>query len=159
MLILRKMAALRNVRNVILWSYEDDYINDEECIFLYDLNWSKNLDYPYWNYERFDIDNLTDAECWSEFRFLKNDIFVLKDVLRVPDTVRTCNRLAVDDIEALCIFLKRFSYPTRYSDMIPRFGRPVPQYSIISTAILNPDQLRSKEAPKRNASSGSRWKS
>ena len=132
-----KMTALRDVRNMILWSYEDDIIDEEECIFLYDVNSSKNLDYPYWNYERFDIDNLTDAECWSEFRFLKNDIFVLKDVLRIPDTVRTYNRLAINGIEALSIFLKRYSYPTRYSDMIPRFGRPVPQYSIISTAILN----------------------
>ena len=29
----------------------------------------------------------------------------------------------VDGIQSLCIFLKKFSYPCRYSDMISRFGR------------------------------------
>ena len=39
-----------------------------------------------------------------------------------------------------CAFYGSYnSYPTRYSDMIPRFGRPVPPYSIISTAILRWD--------------------
>ena len=97
------MASLREAREAILVGISNGVLDEVEGMLLFDINKSKNLDYPYWNYERFDIDNLTDAECWSEFRFLKNDIFVLKDVLRVPDTVRTYNRLAVDGIEALCI--------------------------------------------------------
>ena len=51
--------------------------------FLYDINTSKILDYPYWNYGKFDLDNLTDEERWTEFRFLKNDLFNLKNVLRI----------------------------------------------------------------------------
>ena len=31
-------------------------LNDEEYIMLYDLNRSINLDLPYWEYERFDLD-------------------------------------------------------------------------------------------------------
>ena len=81
------MAALRDVRDSILMSYGNDIIDEEECILLYDINWSKHLEYPYWNYERFNVDDLADSECWTEFRFLKNDIFDLKDVLQIPDTV------------------------------------------------------------------------
>ena len=80
---------------------------------------------------------MTDAETWTEFRFLKNDIYRLKDILRLSDILKTYNRLSVSGIEALCIFLKRFSYPCRYSDFIPRFGRPVPDYSIISNEVMN----------------------
>ena len=67
----------------------------------------------------------------------------LDEIIFVSDVIRTYNRLAVSGEEALCIFLKRFSYPCRYSDMIPRFGRPVPQYCIISTEIMNLIHLRS----------------
>ena len=83
------------------------------------------------------MEHLDDAEYWSEFRFLKNDIYRLKDALEIPDVLRTYNRLAVDGIEALCIFLKRFAYPSRYSDFIVRFGRAVPDYSIISSTVMD----------------------
>ena len=33
------------------------------------------------------------------------------------------------------MLLKRFAYPCRYGDMIPRFGRPVPQLSMISNQM------------------------
>ena len=95
------------------------------------------LDFPYWNYEKFCLDNMTDDECWNEFRFNRGDVYKLKEVFRIPDEIFTYNRLKVDGIEALCILLKRFSYPCRYSDLIPRFGRPVPQTSIISNYVLD----------------------
>ena len=38
----------------------------------------------------------------------------------------------------LCVFfLKRFAYPCRYSDFIVRFGRGVPDYSIISSTVMD----------------------
>ena len=36
---------------------------------LYDLNRSTNLNLPYWDYERFDLDRMNDDECIAEFRF------------------------------------------------------------------------------------------
>ena len=101
------------------------------------MNTSKNPDFPYWQYDPFDLDDLCDDECKAEFRFLKNDIHLLKDVLQVPDEVVCYNRLVVDGIEALCVLLKRFAYPIRYSDMCPRFARPVPQFSIITNAMMD----------------------
>ena len=86
------------------------------------MNTSKNPDFPYWQYDPFNLHDLCDDECKAEFRFLKDDIHLLQ----VPDEVVCYNRLIVDGIEALCVLLKRFAYPIRYSDMCPRFARPVP---------------------------------
>ena len=90
-------------------------------------NRSKNPDFPYWNYERFELDELTNAECNAEFRFYKHDIYKLADALQLPDEFVTYNGLIVESIPALCINLKRFSYPCRYSDMVFHFARPVPE--------------------------------
>ena len=43
----------------------------------------------------------------------------------------------VDGIQSLCIFLKRLSYPCRYSDMISRFGRPVPELCLVCNLDMN----------------------
>ena len=57
-----------------------------------------------------------------EFRFLKN-IYHLGEILQILNQVRCYNRIVADKIEALCIFLKRFTYPCRYADMLPMFAR------------------------------------
>ena len=33
-------------------------------------------------------------------------------------------------LEGLCILLRRLAYPCRYSDLLQRFGRPVPELSM-----------------------------
>ena len=131
------MPKLREIRNCLLLCHDQKRIGDEKLIFLYDLNRSKNPDFPYWRYDRFDLDRLSDDESKAELRFLKSDIYNLQEVLGIPEEIKCYNRLVVDGIEALCILLKRFAYPIRYSDMIPRFGRPVPQYSIITNHVMN----------------------
>ena len=103
------MAGFRDTRTVLMYAYLEDFIDEMEFCALYDENLSHNLDFPYWIHDRFDLEAMDDAECWSEFRFYKNDIFRLKDALRIPDIVRTENRHRVEGIEALCIFLKRFA--------------------------------------------------
>ena len=97
--------------------------SDAECLLLYDLNKSSNLELPYWSYDQFDLDLLSYDECKSEFRFYKRDVYLLAEVLQISDQIQCYNRLVVYGIEALCIFLKRFAYPCRYSDMLPRFAR------------------------------------
>ena len=106
------------------------------CIRDSDLNRSKYPDFPYWNYN-FDFDSLTDDECKADFRFYKNDVYVLKEVLRIPDDFVCNNNLHVNGVEALCVLLRRFSYPIRFGDMVPKFGRPEPQLSMIAGDITN----------------------
>ena len=130
------MAGLREARNSLLSAVNENIIDDEEFLLLYDVNKSRD-DYPYWSYDSFNLDNLDDSESWSEFRFLKNDIYRLKNVLQIPDRIKTYNRLSVDGITALCIFLKRFADPCRYFDFVSKFGRPIPDYCIISNDIMN----------------------
>ena len=68
---------------------------------------------------------------------MKNDIYLLQDVLRIPDEITCYNRTKVDGIEGLCIFLKRFAYPCGYSDMIPHFSRSVQELCLVSNAVMN----------------------
>ena len=131
------MASFRATRETILFAHNQNFLNDEEFLLLYDLNRSKNPDFPYWKYPVFDLDGLDESECLANFRFNKSDIYDLKELLGIQDEINCYNRTKVDGVEALCVFLKRFSYPIRYGDMIPMFGRPVPELSIISYNILN----------------------
>ena len=49
----------------------------------------------------------------------------------------TCaNGTVCSGTEGLLILLKRFSYPCRLSDMIPRFGRSVPELSLILNEVI-----------------------
>lgn len=72
-------ATFREAREALLLANDLDLIDDEEMLLLYDLNRSKNLDIPYWKYEKFELDSLSDEECKSEFRFLKHNIYTLLD--------------------------------------------------------------------------------
>ena len=65
--------------------------------------------------------------------FQKNGFPRLVAALQLPDE-RQCgmyNYLRVNLVEALRVILKRLAFPSRYSDMMPRFARPVPQLSMI----------------------------
>ena len=133
------MPKFREAREALLYAHSDGSIDDEELCLLYDINASKNPDFEYWNYDPFDFDAITDAEFLAEMRFEKNDIIRLANAMNIPDEI-TCffyNDISVDKHEALCILLKRLAYPCRYSDMIPRFGRQVPQLCMIFNQMID----------------------
>jgi len=85
------MPNFRENRFLLTNAYADGLIDDEEYVLLYDINKSKNLDLPYWEYDRFDLDKLCDDECKAEFRFKKNEIYNLYEVLRFPNKIRCSN--------------------------------------------------------------------
>ena len=78
-----------------MFAYQDGSIDDTEFALLYDLNSSENLEFPYWKYGRFDLDSMTDDECKAEFRFSKNDIYVLGEVLYIPDIMKCPNGVLI----------------------------------------------------------------
>ena len=101
------MASLKMAREALLLSYDQNLIDEEEFCLLFDLNTSSNLDYPYWNYEYFELDNLTDPECIAELRFLKNDVYRLAEVLNIPNDISTYNRSKFNGFgSVLCVFKK-----------------------------------------------------
>ena len=96
-----------------------------------------NLDFPYNSYGEFDLDSMEDDECKAKFRVQKNDLDALSEALQIPEVFKCKKRSRIDGVEGLCMILKRFAYPCRYSDMVHRFGRPVPVLSMAANAVTN----------------------
>ena len=69
------------------------------------------------------IINFDEAKCVTVFRFTERDIPRLSEALQRPHIIVSCQEVVADNIEAVCILLKRLSYPCRLSDMVPIFRR------------------------------------
>ena len=120
------MSLLKDARHLAFISHSQGVITDEELLLLLAENKSRNPEFSYDVYDRFDLENMEEAECKSEFRVEKHDIPLLAEALGLPDTFTCPQRSVAEGIEGLCMVLKRMSFPCRFSDMIYRFGRPVP---------------------------------
>lgn len=131
------MNSFKNVRELLLLSYVNNVISDREFVLLYDAYQSKNPDFNYQQYDPFNLDDIDSAECKAEFRIEKADLPRLAEALQLPPTFHCKQRTSFDSMEGLCMLLKRVSYPCRYSDMIPRFGRPVSVLSLITNHTLD----------------------
>ena len=131
------MSSFHEVQEQLLLSHEDGILDEEEFLLLHEQFMPKNPNFSYEEYDRFSLDEMNDAECLAEFRFRKHDLQILSEVLQIPDSFRCYQRSVVDGMEGLCILLRRLSYPCRYSDMISRFGLPVPVLSMVSNDVLD----------------------
>lgn len=131
------MSSFSEMRNLLLFLYDSKSISEEEFLTLYESYSSKNPDFPYSAYPKFDYDQMNESECLAEFRVRKQDITLLANVLQLPVTIRCHQRTTCDRTEALCMLLKRFTYSCRYSDMIHRFARPVPEISMITNTVMD----------------------
>ena len=114
-----KMSSFKKAREALLIAYDDSLVDDEEFAALYDVCRSKNLGLPYYEYPSFVLEEMDEAECGIYFRFKKNVIPILARVLDFPDKFTCQHGTVCECVEALCIVLRRFSYPCRYSDMLP----------------------------------------
>ena len=86
---------------------------------------------------RFHLPDKNEAECKANFRVEKHHIPRLVDARKIS-AVFTCEQGTVcEGTEGLCILLKRFAHPCRYSDMIPIFGRPVPELCMINNTVMD----------------------
>ena len=130
-------CSFRFGREIALLSHANGYIADDELMLLLDENMSSNPEFSYEICGRFDLNEIPEAECKSDFRFEKKDIPLLANVLGIPETFKCPQRSVVPGIEGLCALLKRMAYPCRYSDMISIFGRPVPVLSMVTNQVLD----------------------
>ena len=95
------MASFKETRNLVLECYVDGIIDEDDFMLLYDINQSKNPEFPHENYELFNFDALDPVEClqgwlmlWVSLRSLSASkgvyVMVLKhcvcfcDVLLIP---------------------------------------------------------------------------
>ena len=113
------MASFKSVRDLLLIGFDEGLLDEEEFLLLYQQYTSLNAEYPYTSYPGFDLELMDEAECKTEFRVEKNDIPGLADTLGIPEIVKCSQGTICGREEALCILLKRFAYPCRYSDLIP----------------------------------------
>ena len=116
--------------------YAEDVLEDEEFIPLLEEITRPALELPYWKFPRLNLADISEDECLTEFRFEKEDIPRLARALRLPPKFVCSNGTTANDIESLCLLLRRFAYPCRYSDLIPRFGRSIPEMSQIMGEIM-----------------------
>ena len=131
------MVSFHELQELFLLSHFHGLLNDEELLLLYEEYSPKNPDFPYENCGRFSLEDMNDSECVAEFRFRKRDLPLLAEVLQIPESFTCYQRSVASGMEALCILLRRLAYPCRYSDMLPRFGRPVPVLSMVSNQVLD----------------------
>ena len=115
------MASLRETRELLLISHARGFLTDLEFLLLYEENKSDNMDLPYEEYPRFCLQDTNKAECKASFRVKKHHITRVEDALRIPAVFKCDQGTVCDGTEGLCILLKRFAFPCRYSDMIPIF--------------------------------------
>ena len=81
---------------------------------------------------------MVDSECRAEFWVNKSGLPLLAECLQIPDAFVNNQGSVCEGMEALCILLRRLSYPagTQIS-MIPRFGRPAPVLSMVTNKALD----------------------
>ena len=65
------MPRLKDLRNSLLIAHNNSLLSDEKLLLLLDQNSSENPQFNYEKYERFDIDDIKEAECKAEFRVEK----------------------------------------------------------------------------------------
>ena len=73
--VFRNGVFLNNARYHFL-SCTSNFIDDEEFFVLSDLFEWKNTCFPYEDYSTFNLNEMTESECLSEFRFGKRDILM-----------------------------------------------------------------------------------
>ena len=129
--------SLHELQELLFLSYNHGAIDDEELLFLYEEFLPKNPDFSYENYDRLDLNDMNDSECLAEFRVKKRDLPILAEALQIPDSFTCSQRSLVSGMEGLCKLLRRLAYPCRYSDIIPRFGLPVPVLSMVCNDVLD----------------------
>ena len=127
----------KELQELITVCYALGDIDDVDFAILSKVYASKNLDLPYKLHERFNLDNLEEDECIAEFRFRKTDIPDLAAALNIPDVFYCPQGTICYGLEGLCLVLRRLAYPCRLSDLVPRFGRPVPELSMVFNEVIS----------------------
>ncbi|XP_045166893.2 uncharacterized protein LOC123530214 isoform X2 [Mercenaria mercenaria] len=85
----------------------------------------------------FNLDTFGQDECSSLFRFANDDLHHLSSELHIPEKFVASNGTAVSGIEALCVMLKRLSYPNRLQELRDFYQRPVSEISYISNSLTD----------------------
>ena len=108
----------------------DDSEDEDDLLEYMYLRRHNNQPY-HLNFDRFNLNSMSVEECNLNFRFQKDDIPRLADVLGIPEYMHSASQTKWSQIEAICVVLRRLAYPNRLHDIIPTFGRSKTELSQI----------------------------
>ncbi len=86
--------------------------------------------------DKFDINNFNNAQCKALFRFAKDDLLELTELLVLPQQYVGQNGIVWSPLKGTCMLLRRLCYPGCLLDLAPYFGRSVPECSLIVNNML-----------------------
>ena len=112
-------------------------LDEEEFCALYDVNSTVYPVFEHGKYRRIDLNEVSEEECFSRFRFTDKVIPYLGRILRLPEKFVCENRTAAYTEEGLCILLQRLAYLCRYPGMITQFGRSLQELSLIANKVMD----------------------
>ena len=133
------MFSKQSALSAAIMLFMDEEITEEDIVAVYSELTRKNPIFPYWKYARIEeqLKDISEGEFKTEFRFNLSEIEMLLDALKIPEYVTCTNGTKASGMEAFLMLCKRYSYPCRLSDMIARFGRSVPEISLILAEITD----------------------
>ena len=65
------MASVRDGRAAVVECYANGGLDEDEFMLLFDVNRSRNPEFPYDKHRHFDLESMDESECKAEFRFEK----------------------------------------------------------------------------------------
>ena len=108
-------GGLSLVRDALVTTTVYDVIDDDEFVLL--------------------IFSLREDECHTKLWFFKQDLDKLLECQGIPEKISCEQRTVCSGLDG--ILLKQLSYPCRYADMVPRFGRNPKELCLTFNAIVH----------------------
>ncbi len=93
------------------------------------------MEKPHEKYDQFDLDNFSNSQCRMLFRFDKDDMVELSELLCLPSYTSHTN-LSWTPLEGTAMLLRHLSYPGRLADLAPYFSRSPSECSLIFNSML-----------------------
>ena len=104
-LVLRLVAlgmAFKNVRKLLLINHNDGFMMMMmNLLFCTTSLYRKTSTFRMIRTPQFDLEELVESESFAEFRFIKRDIRILKEVLQISDMITCSQRSVCDGLEGL----------------------------------------------------------
>ena len=130
--------SFKDARDALVLCHDKRMTDDGEfCLSLYDANPSQNPEFPYKEYGKFDFEEWTTVQSGVSFPDSERRHPCAGRSPRIQETVACSQGSLSDVIEGLCTGLRGFSYPCRYSDLIPHFSQPFPGMSITCSTVVD----------------------
>ena len=132
------MAGASTNKTLLLDAFCSKTINDTELLLLDDINSCSNLHLPYQKYAHFSLEDLNDGRRMEGRILVPQRRYI--HITRYYENSRNTHMLQWCESNrnrGPKILLKRYSYPYRYLDLIPRLGRPVPELCMIANHVMN----------------------